>query len=177
MEKINPAKIVKDHILTLKGYDSGKYSIGDFIVFIILPLGIAGGLAYLLPKSNTTSSEIFDKQIVEILVTSLSIFAALLFNLLLLVYDIVKKANQGEAYAVLKTRFLREIYANVSYSIFVSMLAVVILLISLLGTSYQPLRIAVAFAVYFLVANFILTLFMILRRVHILLAKEFEKPQ
>lgn len=175
MEKINPAKIIKDHILTLKNYDSGKYSYGDFFVFLLFPIGLAGGLAYFFPKSANNPTEIFDKNIVSILVTSLSIFAALLFNLLLLVYDLVKKANPTEKFAVLKTRFLKEIYSNVSYSIFIAMLAVIILLISLLGTSIRILQVTVAFLVYFLVANFILTLLMVLRRVHILLSKEFEK--
>jgi hypothetical protein len=175
VEKINPAKIIRDHILTLKNYDSHRYSMGDFIIFLILPIGIAGGLAYCIPKSDKNPNEILDKDVVGILITSLSIFAALLFNLLLLVYDIVKKANPDEPFAVLKTRFLKEIYANVSYSIFVSMLAVIILLISLLGTSNDLIRIAATFLIYFLVANFILTLLMILRRVHILLSKEFEK--
>lgn len=175
MEKINPAKIIRDHVLTLKSYDTGKYSVGDFFVFILLPFGIAGYLAYYFPKSDKNTTEIFNKDVVDILVTSLSIFAALLFNLLLLVYDLVKKANPGEAYAVLKTRFLKEIFANISYSIFISMLAVIILLISLLGTESRILQVTVVASVYFLVSNFILTLLMILRRVHILFSKEFEK--
>lgn len=175
MEKINPAIIIRDHVHTLKNYASDKYSFPDFLVFLILPLGIAGGLAYLHPKTDKNPNEIFNDNVVEILVTSLSVFAALLFNLLLLVYDIVKKANRSEPFAELKTRFLREINANVSYSIFVAMVAVVILLISLIGTPNRALQITIAFSVYFLIANFILTLFMILRRIHILLSKEFEK--
>lgn len=175
MEKINPSVIVRDHIRTLKSYGSGRHSFGDIVIFLILPLGLAGALAYIHPKSDKNPTEIFSENVVEILVTSLSVFAALLFNLLLLVYDIVKKAKKDEPFAELKTQFLREINANVSYSILVSMLAVVILLISLIGTSNRLLQITIAFLVYFLLANFIVTLFMVLRRIHILLSKEFEK--
>ena len=175
MEKINPAKIIKDHIRTLKSYNSDRYSSWDSIIFLIFPIGLAGVLAYYFPKSEKNPDEIFDKTTVDILVTSLSIFAGLLFNLLIMIYGIVKKVPKGEPYAELKATFLKEIYTNISYSIFISMLAVVILIISLLGSSYRIIQIAIACSVYFLITNFILTLLMILRRVHILLSQEFAK--
>lgn len=175
MEKINPAKIIKDHIRTLRSYNTNKFSSWDYIIFLIFPLGLAGGMAYYLPKSEQHTAEIFDKTTVDILVTSLSIFAGLLFNLLLMIYGIVKSVPKGEPYAELKATFLKEIYANISYCIFICLLAVVILIISLLGSSSRVIQFTVAGSVYFLIANFILTLLMILRRVHILLSQEFEK--
>ncbi len=167
MEKLNLIRIIRDHIQTLKNYNSGRYSFWDFVVFLLFPLVIAGCLTYFLCALN--------KDLINTLITSLSVFAALLFNLLLLIYDIVKKANPSDSFAELKTRFLREIYANISYSILISMLAIILLLVSSLNVSNHFFQTALTYLVYFLLGNFILTLFMILRRVHILLSTEFEK--
>lgn len=167
MEKLNLLRIVKDHIHTLKDYNSSRYSAWDFILFLLLPLGIAGGLTYLFGELG--------KDLTNVLITSLSVFAGLLFNLLLLIYDIVKKAKPDEPYAELKTKFLREIYSNISYSILVSIVTIILLLFSSLSITSRYFQLPVAYLIYFLVANFILTLSMILRRVHILLSKEFEK--
>lgn len=167
MEKLNLLRIVRDHVHTLKDYNSNKYSWSDFLLFLMLPLVIAAGATYCFHEIG--------KDLTNVLITSLSVFAGLLFNLLLLIYDIVKKANPGEPYGELKTRFLKEIYSNISFSILVAILTVILLLLLSLSISSRYFQTPIMYLIYFLVVNFILTLFMILRRVHILLSKEFEK--
>ncbi len=123
------------------------------------------------------------------LITSFSIFSALLFNLLLLVYSIAEKnpdstkiTDQLEIKKNAQRReLLREIYINVSFSILISTISVVILLTYFLKISncffwkvnlcsFQWLLAAI---LYYLSIQFLLTLFMVLKRIYKLLAKAF----
>ncbi|UEC42442.1 MAG: conserved membrane protein of unknown function [Methanothrix sp.] len=180
IEKINIARIIKDHINTLKDYETGKYYPWDFILFFIVPITISIILII--------CDIIIDKDMANALVTSLSIFAALLFNLLLLIYDITRKeVNRDEARnSKVKTDLLKQIFCNVSFSILISVFAISILLIIFLNisinisildrtlavTDTQVNRFLSIF-IYFLITSFILTLFMVLKRVHVLLKGEF----
>jgi len=168
--KVNIVKIVKHHISTLKNYRTNKYSVGDFILFFGIPLFIAVIFVYfnISLTHNLTS----------LLITSLSIFAALLFNLLLLIYDIVQKTKNRNT---LKIRFLKEVYSNISFCILIAILAVVILIfISIFNNRndlfiYRIFNLIFNFMAYYLITLFLLTLFMILKRIHVLLYKEVEK--
>ena len=77
--KISVLSIVKDHILTLKNNRTDKIYFPDIILFFFVPGVIAGGLTYLGVQLNDA--------LVNALITSFSIFSALLFNLLLLQYS------------------------------------------------------------------------------------------
>jgi hypothetical protein len=171
LAKINVADIVGDHFATLRNYDNEKRSIGDLTLFYFIPLGGAVALAVLKIDLH--------KDLVNLLVTALSVFAALLFNLLLLVYDVIKKSGDATDTEKLKRRYLKEIYTNISYSIFVSILSIIFLLASLLNFGAISnsccsfgLKTGLVITVFFLLMNFLLTLFMILKRIHILLSKE-----
>jgi hypothetical protein len=164
---LSPRTIIVAYINTLKSYDSDRYSKRYIAIFLAVPLISGGVLSYFFCLS---------KDLINILVASLSIFAALLFNLLLLVYSIVEKAKAKEPFAELKTRFLKEIYADISFSILVSVSTVSLLFAAFFVTDKRSPLIIFSFCIYSLTLNFILTLFMILQRIHILLSKEFEKP-
>lgn len=175
LSKINITKIVIDHLNTLRDYNTQKLRFIDYALFIFFPIVLSAILV--------TFSLLIDKSFANILITSLSIFAALLLNLLLLVFDIVRKTND----AISKNRemknpyeneerrliFLKEIYSNISYAIFVSILSIIILLIAYFICNVHLLQL-VSFFVYFLSINFILTLLMIVKRVHILLSNELK---
>src|SRR5205807_4538623 len=97
----------------------GRVSFGDIIIFYLLPIGIAVLLVVCFKPTEALSN---------ILVTALSIFAALLFNLLLLVLEAVHKANTSTAVNPSRLQLLlRETYANIAYSVFISLVAIVIL--------------------------------------------------
>ena len=192
-DKINVIKIVKDHISTFKDYRTNKYKIGDFILFFGIPLLIAGIFSYF----NISLTH----NLISLLITSLSIFAALLFNLLLLIYDVVQKTKNESA---LKIRFLKEVYSNISFCILIAILAVIILI---LISCYDELYVRndnmyyychvllsifngindinntlfiyriFNFIAYYLIILFLLTLFMILKRIHILLYKEYKEVE
>ena len=186
--KISIVDIVTDHISTLRDGRTGKIYIPDIILFFILPAIVSGVMAYL----GISLSD----NLVNALITSFSIFSALLFNLLLLVYDIsgkkseqIKGSDQSKITDPLeikrigqKNKLLREIYVNVSFSILVSIICVVILLTYFLKPTTCEfwvinlclLKPLFTFVVYFLAVQFILTLFMVLKRIYKLLAKAFE---
>lgn len=191
--KINILNIIKDHISTLKDFDNDTYSITDLSIFFILPFITSLIIIYL--------NMILSNELVNVLVMSLSVFAGLLFNLLVLVYDIMSKPNSSNK--LLKGTLLKQLYSNISFGILISVLTVFLLIVFSLMTnsqigatdktimiSIQPLininavsqainqeipiiNYIVAFFIYYLVLIFIMTLFMILKRFHIIFRKEF----
>ena len=180
-DKISIANIIKDHISTLRNNKTRKISYLDITLFFLLPFFISGFIVYLGISLNDA--------LVNALITSLSIFSALLFNLLLLVYDVSEKksylpetTDPVENKRRIKTReLLREIYINISFSILVSIISVSTLLIYFLKVSscvFLSINICsfqwlLALVIYYLIIQFALNLFMILKRIYILLAKSF----
>ena len=71
---------------------------------------------------------------------------------------------------------LREIFTNISYSIVVSVFCIAILLIAYLDIGTGIFLKIFSFIVYFLVIQFLLTMFMVLKRVHVLLSIPFLRP-
>jgi len=209
LEKINIIKIFKEHFETLKKYNSNSYNLEDIFLFIILP----AILAYALMRCNISLTN----NVIVILVTSFSIFAALLFNLLLLIYDIVSKSNgrksngmnnnsesaentnEGSSNKIeqktkknlsLKEKLLKQTYVNISFNITISIISITFLLLLYLMKEtiaidggnisqtilsvFQNLVPVLSFCIYYFLVQFMLTLFMILKRIHVLLSKEFE---
>jgi hypothetical protein len=170
-DKINISFIVRDHLATLRDNVTGKRSIGDLFLFFVLPLAFSGFLVWGIHNP-------VDRTISNILITSLSIFSALLLNLLMLIYDLVRKEDLKTAPGKnnLVGQLLREIFANISYSIVVSVFCVAILLIAYLDLLSGIFLDIFSLAVYSLVLQFLLTLFMVLKRVHVLLSLQMVKP-
>jgi hypothetical protein len=176
IDKINIKKIVRKHFATFQDERTGKKDVLDYIFFIFLPLLISVIFAIKFQNINSLAN---------ILIISLSIFTGLLFNLLLLTYDLVKRNDNkiiGLRKEELKTkedddlkikgRLLKQIFNNISYSILISLFAVLILFLSLLWDNYYY-NVILSFAIYFLTINFFLTMLMVLKRTHNLLSSEF----
>ena len=166
--KISVFRIIQDHLSTLRVYrgsnaEKSPVSRGDIFLFYVVPIFIAATFYFL---GNLT----LNSEVISILITSLSVFAALLFNLLILIYDIITKREHSKR----MMEFLKEIYANVSYSVLVSVLSVVLLLGGLFHISAEWAVAGINLASFYLVTHFILTLFMILKRTHALLAAEMR---
>jgi len=176
LDKINIKKIIKNHFATFQDERTGGKDVIDYIIFIYSPLLISILSALFFHNIGKFSN---------VLITSLSIFTGLLFNLLLLTYDLIKR-NENEknnlAEKELKTkqdddlkikgRLLNQIFNNISYSILIAIFALLILFLSLIWNNcyYQ---IVLSFIIYFLVINFFLTMLMVLKRTHNLLSTEF----
>jgi hypothetical protein len=164
-DKINIIDIIKCHISTLKDYRTKKYSKCDLFLFFIFPLIVAG---FIILFCGVISSNA-----VTLLTTSLSIFAALLFNLLLLVYNAIQKVNVTNNVEV-KKEFLKQIFQNISFAILVSVFAIILLIIYSLTGNNCILLYILTFLIFYMVTLFILTLMMILKRTHILFSEEIK---
>jgi len=115
---------------------------------------------------------ILSKDVVNILSVSLSVFTALLLNLLLLVYNIVRRPEFNSRKTVFKD-LLKEIFSNISFAILTAILTLIILVVVLVESNLLKSYLCM-FLVYYLSSLFVLTLLLILKRVHVLLSKEFE---
>lgn len=168
-QKINCYAILAEHFDTLKSNQTGKTSWHDITLFYVLPVLGAILLAYISPISDSLSN---------VLITSFSVFAALLFNLLLLVLDAIKKEKEAEANQTKRLYLLlKETYNNIAYSILISLIAICILLIpfvfneTLKKDQNYPIAFLVASLIYFFSINFVLTMAMILKRMHVMLTQ------
>lgn len=165
--KINISQIAMDHIDTLRNESTGKISALDLFIFI--------GLPFLLAVAYYVFGWLLSKDATNLIITGMSIFAGLMINVLVLIYTVAlntKTEDETEQEALVEKRFLRQIFANISFSISTSVLIVIILGLSFfLSDKSQSVISAIAF---FLLGNFLLTLLMTLKRLHILLSKRFS---
>lgn len=165
--KINCLPIVKAHILTLvdASQSSDKVFRFDVATFYGIPIVGASILGYYVVPSDS---------LINVLITSLSVFAALLFNLLMLVLGVIDKRKGNQNFILLQ----RETYANIAYAVLISLFTVACLLIPYLfefskGSNAQKIYWGV---IYFLLINFGLTMAMILKRMHAILVKLIDYP-
>jgi hypothetical protein len=174
MNKINLIRIVVSHFETLRDYSTGKRSWVDVIFFFGLPLlaaltGWYYGWGLYVDALNA-------------LLAAFAIFAGLLLNLLILIYTFSTGSVYPNALARTKTRFVRELHDNIAFSVLVSILIVIAALVGVAHLKMQDPQNPVhtgpllTFIVIYLTANFVLTLLMILKRIHILLSTEIEQP-
>lgn len=168
--KINVLDIVVRHIQTLKDYSLNRVSKKDISTFFILPAIVAITLAL---KGHITNNGI------GIVLTVFSIFAGLLFNLLILIMDIGRRVRkQGKEENVdakkqkLTENLISETYSNVAFSILISLTVICITLTFIIGLSNVILKFIISITLYWLIIVFIMTLFMILKRVFRLLDNE-----
>ena len=165
--KINISQIFMDHMDTLRNEGTDEISKIDLSIFIGVPLLFA--LAYYVLGWSLS------KDATNLIITGMSIFAGLMINVLVLIYTVAlntKTETETAEEAYVEKRFLRQIFANISFSISTSVLIVVILGASFfLGLRTQNV---LSTAAIFLLGNFLLTLLMTLKRLHIPLSKRFS---
>jgi len=174
MNKVNVLRIILGHLDTLRDYSTGKRSWTDVAFFFGLPLLVAFlgwfyGWGLYIDALNA-------------LIAAFAIFAGLLLNLLILIYTFSTGSVFPNALAKTKTRFVRELHDNIAFSVLVSILIVIAALVGVTQLKMKdPQNMAhtgpiLTFVVIYLTANFVLTLLMILKRIHILLSTEIEQP-
>ncbi|MEH2465993.1 hypothetical protein [Nostoc sp.] len=169
--KINVLEIVTNHLNTLRDYGASKHSKFDIFLFFILPFIIGVCVVF--------SGIVLNKDLISTLINVFAIFAGLLFNLLVLIYDVSSKAakptNSVQANK-LKLEILEQIYFNISFEILLSLLIVILLSISIMlnnGLANSVFSVLV----FFLAILFILTFLMVLKRVNILISQEIDQQK
>jgi hypothetical protein len=165
--KIDVRDIVRDHFATLVDYETGRRSFSDHVLFVVVPL-VGSGVLLLLGIDLSETA-------VNVLITALSIFAGLLFNLLVLLDSLAdrKQAPTGDSDARL---MMKGIYANTAYAVLIALLTLVPLCLFTL-TQNCTVRVVTSGLSYFLIGHFLLTLLMVLKRIHALLSHEFSRPR
>ncbi|MBS0345315.1 MAG: hypothetical protein JSR69_02555 [Proteobacteria bacterium] len=166
-KKLSFGRIILSHLRTMRDHSTGRASIPDFFVFFVVPL-IFGGFFSVYYQLN--------KDILNSIITSASIFAGLLLNLLVLIYSLVAKFKlDGKVWGAKKT-LLEETFSNISFCILVSVLLVVACMMAF--RTDEELKCAGVLKsvedgiVYYFTAMLVLHLLMVLKRVHALLESE-----
>lgn len=165
IDKINVSQIIVDHVRTLRSDATGKVHWSDYLLFLLIP-----SLVSVLPIYFQTELK---ESAVTLLMAAFSIFAGLLINVLVLIYTVAIRLEDSinssdEDRYRLERDFIKQIFANVSFSILISVLIVLILFVS--SVSPKAINIAGAAVCTFLIVEFTLTLLMSLKRLHVLLA-------
>jgi hypothetical protein len=163
--KINVTALVVDHLNTLTGTE-GKRLKGDIAVFFAIPLVTAVALVYFKVTLSDNAT--------GMIINALAIFAGLLLNLLVLVHGLIRKYKSDDLYKDAR-RLLRELYSNIAYGVLTCILGLIGVL-TLGFITNVVVRSVVTGLIFFVVFNFLLTMLMILKRVHLMLTHAFKYP-
>ncbi len=156
--------LVKDHFATLVVGDTSKRSLLDFVLLYLVPI-IVG---VVLVKFKL----IFGRSLGYALIIALSVFAGLLFNVLLWILIIASKTRpENEELSANSRRSLKEIGSNVAYAVLISLLTIVAILLhfGFLSLNLKSGLHLTSFFVYAMCGNFILTMLLVLKRLYGLL--------
>lgn len=174
--KINVTEILMGHIATLSD-PAGKRSVGDYVTFFLVPVLVAG--LGLLAGYN------LNKDVSSMLVNFGAIFTALLLSVLVLVYDQESKLESNKKLDLLylaKKDLLSQLYYNICFSILSSIVlvalcfvhSVVFRLVSEFSVGstvfhFSYAKYIVTPIIIFVTANLLLTIVMIVKRMHAML--------
>ncbi|MGP6220959.1 hypothetical protein [Caldiplasma sukawensis] len=169
--KFSVFRIVVDHFNTLYDYkksNDDKIARDYLSIFInfILPLLVA--VLFIWFRIFIKQSEF------TVILTAYSVFAALLLNLMILVFSIVNREREkpSEKRDTKKINLLRETYENIQFTVLISVLIIFLILLMLFIPSDYYLVAIFSFWVYYLIFVFLVTLFMVLKRTHAIMSKE-----
>jgi hypothetical protein len=157
---INVGDIIRRHFRTLREDAVISYLV---FYFLIIPL-IFATICVWFQKFVT-------ENIANSLLTAFSIFIGLLLNIILVIFAIVDNSGRGGRLSTLKIKLLEHLYSNSIYTLLLSTIIVVFLIVMLILNDWYsfPLITILSFIVYFGLFHFIMTLLMIFKRLYVLL--------
>lgn len=173
--KINPIDIIKGHIKTLYDNSTGKRSNWDIFFFFILPLLVSLILVLYF-------NFYLGKDTANTMIVALSIVTPLLFNLVLMIYQMTQKEIDKYHKAPyvgdfkLTMRRLEEMNNNVSFSILITLTTILFLLIYTLtfADNITLYKTVLNIIMLYLTGLTLLTLLMVLNRIYFLISNLFE---
>ncbi len=147
-------------------YNTSKLSKYDVTASFVLPLVIS--LLFLC------FGRIINALIVGRLLTAFSVFAALMLNLLFVIYSVKsrEKTKNDKDIDKLKIKLLNETNSNIQFEILIAIFVIIILIIFLFIPNIAWLVRLLSFLTLYLVFVFVVTLFMILKRTATIMAKD-----
>lgn len=152
--RINILFIIGDHLRNVRE---------SLWLFILVPLAVSAGLC---------SAGVFvNSSVVSIIITSLSIFIALFFNVNVLLLDLKKKAggNQDRVSAYQETQ------VSISFLVITGLFAILTSYGSLCDNRY--LKVGFNCLTYFLLGVFFLTVTMAIKNVHVLFEDDLTRTK
>ena len=159
LDKINVKTIIKDHIRTLVNSKSQQADTSDWFTFFLLP-SVFSFLWIWFDILLTT-------EYVDIIVSALSIFVGLLFNVVVILFDTIRT----QKIRLSKLWVVRETISNISFSILLSIISIGLALSTQLPWG-RYFKIIIHFFTYFLLLEFAITLLMVLKRMYVLFIGE-----
>ena len=167
LDKINVLPIVKAHVDTLTDNRTHKKSLSDYGLFFGVPLILALALVMvnIRQAGNLTDLKV-ESEVRNVVGISFAILVGLLFNVLLIIFDVTSKEPGFSESSDRKLKFFKEVYANLAFSILVALLCLPVLLASIFVSGYVAA--ALSGLIYYLGGVFVLTLLMVLKRIHFL---------
>lgn len=167
IDKINILTIIYNHYNTLICYNTKKPMIGDYLLFIGIPLLFSTVSFYFNVKIDASSG--------AVITTAVTILAGLLLNLLVLLYNVA--CNRRIPYIKKEDtiRFFLEINSNISYSIFISLTSLIPLIyLSIFQDKNLYITKIISSITIFIIIHLLLTLIMILKRIYVVFNMEFK---
>jgi len=181
--KLSPVLIIRGQVETLRDANTDKIRSTDIVSFYVIPIAVSAVIVigFRCPLDGNT---------LNIIATSLSIFGALLFNLLMLLIDRARRVKETPDHsdeAAKRNVLIREMYMNISYSVLVCVTSVAVVVAKVLLMARFPESeftkkgepVAVLFAFRFcdliilcLVIHFLAVMLMVLKRTHLLFKQE-----
>ncbi|HXJ05015.1 MAG TPA: hypothetical protein VNH65_07945 [Candidatus Acidoferrum sp.] len=173
MSKIDVLPIIARHFETLRDHATGRRSKADMFIFFGVPLIVSGAALYY--RITLTSDAL------NAVLASFSIFAGLLLNLLLLVYTRAGEDVKADIFAANVKRFVTQLSENIEFAVLVSVFVVISSLVATATLNRDPnvtphAGLPVTVILVYLTTNFLLTLLMVLKRIHSMLLEKIERP-
>lgn len=172
MNKIAISDFLFRHFLSIFHRDDSKYPVSELVVFILLPIIV--GFLFCLDISS------LDSDFYAATISCYSIFAALLLSVQMALFGIFQRDNgekkgknaDQESDRIKERRILiRELNANVSFLIFLSIVAIIISLLFIVMKISEKIEI---FFTMSILSHFALVAIVVVKRAYTLFDKEYE---
>ena len=161
LTKINITKIIINHFATLQNANSKKACFDDYLTFLLIPLLFTSILFYFKVYVTETA--------INVIISTLSILVGLLFNVVVLIFDIIKRDSANK----IKNVVLKQILSNIAFTILLSIISILFTLLTLIENSIS--KIIFNSILFFLLFNFVITVLMILKRMFHLFHSEIDE--
>lgn len=156
--KFNIWGIIYAHLHTLCDEATGEIKKGDILILFFAPL-FPSFLSLICGVKLSDSA-------IGAWISAFSVFAGLLFNLLILVYGVDESFHVTSANLERARELVRQTFINIAFSIIISIIIIIFLGLSFI--IHQNLLVVATALFYYLLIVFILTMMMVLKRMYVI---------
>lgn len=160
--KLDFSRIIKDHIKTIINDNTGKPDGRDWFFFVLLPIIVSTFLV---------RYRIFlDSNYINAIISGLSIYVGLSLNLVVLLFEIVQKENTTD----LKLSFAKDVIANISFTVILSILTIVFSLLTQIDINHYY-KCITNWITYFLVSEMLISVLLLVRNMYFQMLDQIKK--